>query len=135
VAREPQGNQLLELILGIYSLTPTLSSELGLAPLVLQREDAALNRVEEDVPRLEVRVDRPGAQELNHAVDRVVLGVAVKEADLLEVAAGRVGLDTRNVDDAKTRAVVGLVRQALDDLCWCWSVSIPIEKKEENRVD
>lgn len=68
------------------------------------------------MPRLEVRVHRPGAEELNHAVHVVVLGVAVKESHLLKVAAGRVGLDARNIDDAETRAIVSLVRQALDDL-------------------
>lgn len=87
-----------------------------LAAGVLEREDAALDRVEEDVAGLEVGVDGPGAEELDHAVDGIVLRVAVEEADLLEVAAGRVQLDARDVDDAQARAVVGLVGEAVDNL-------------------
>ena len=60
-------------------LLPTLVV-LGLLAGVLERENTTLNRVEEDVTRLEVRIDGPGAQELGHTVDGVVLGVAVEAA-------------------------------------------------------
>lgn len=83
---------------------------------VLQCEDATLDGVEDDVPGFEVRVDAPGAQELDHAVHVVVLRVAVEEARLRDVAARWVQLEAADVDDAETTAVVGLVGETVDDL-------------------
>lgn len=95
---------------------PSKHLVLGLATVVLEREDTTLDGVEKDVAGLEVWVDRPGAEELNHAVNIIILRVAVEEADLLEVIASGVLGDTGDIDDAKTGAIVGLVGKTVDDL-------------------
>ena len=94
---------------------PTSGLEFRLPPSVLQREDAPLNRVQQNVTRLEVRIHGPSPEKLDHIVV-VVLGVAVKEAHFLKVAARGVTLNTGNVNNAQPRGVVGLVGQALDNL-------------------
>lgn len=83
---------------------------------VLQREDAPLNRIKQNVTGLEVWVRTPRAQELDHTVRCVILGVTVEEACLVNVGACRVLWQAAHVDDAQTAAVIRLVGEAVNDI-------------------
>lgn len=86
-----------------------------LAASVLQAEHTPLDAVHQDVSALEVRVDAPASKEL---VDRgfVILGIDIKEADLLNLRTVRVLADAGDIDDAETGGVVGLVGETIDDV-------------------
>lgn len=86
-----------------------------LAP-VLDRKDTTLDAVDQQVSRLEVGVDGPGAVESGAAADGVVLGTDVEKASLLEAGTGGVLGNRRDVDDAQAGSVVALVRKAVDDV-------------------
>lgn len=96
-----------------------LDSVLGLGASVLEGVDTTLNRVEEDIARLEVGVDGPGAEELDNTVLDIILRVAIEEADLLKSTSGRVAGNGRDIDDAETGAVVSLVGETVDNLDEC----------------
>ena len=81
-----------------------------------QRVETTLNGADDNVARSEVRVDGPGTVELGLATDLIVIGVDVEESSLLEQGTGVIVVDGGNVDDAETRAVVGLVGEAVDDV-------------------
>jgi hypothetical protein len=89
-----------------------------LGVLDLDEESTLLNGVDEDVARLEASIARPAADELEDAatLSGVVLTVDVEPTDLVDAAA--VGLlgDGRDVEDAETSAVVGLVAVVAEDV-------------------
>lgn len=83
----------------------------------LHNEGTALNRVDQNVATLEVRVVRPGADEVNRSSKGlvVVLGVDVEESNLGNAASGGVIGQRRNVENAETGTVVALESKAVDD--------------------
>lgn len=83
---------------------------------VLQGEHTALNTVDKNVSALEPGVNGPGTVEGRLATGGVILGVNIKKAQLLELGTSGVGGDGGNVDNAQTRAVIGLVGDAVHDI-------------------
>lgn len=83
---------------------------------VLKRVDAALDRADDNVAALEIGVHGPRAVEGRLAANLVILGPDVEESRLLKQRTGVILVDGGDVDDAKPRAVVGLVGEALDDV-------------------
>lgn len=84
--------------------------------VVLERENAALDRANNNMATLEVGIHRPRAVKRRLATNLIILGPHIKEGRLLKQRAGVILVNGRDVDDAQPRAVVGLVRQAVDDV-------------------
>lgn len=84
--------------------------------IMLEREDAALDRVDDNVATLEERVHRPRPVECRLPTNLVILGPDIKEAYLLKQRTAVVLVNRGDVHDTEPRAVVGLVREALDDI-------------------
>lgn len=81
---------------------------------VLQRVNAPLDTVQQDVTALKVWVHAPAADKLHLTLGVIILGVAVKEANLLEARAGGVLADGAHIHNAETTRVIGLIRQPVN---------------------
>lgn len=93
------------------------TSGLNPSSRALHNEGATLNRVDQNVATLEVRVVRPGADEVNGSSKGlvVVLGVDVEESNLGNAASGGVIGERGDVENAETGTVVALEGKAIDD--------------------
>lgn len=80
------------------------------------RVEAALDGADENITALKVGVDGPGTVKGGLAANLVVLGVDVEIGHLLKTGARIILVDGGDVDDARTRAVVCLPRQAVDNI-------------------
>lgn len=86
----------------------------SLRPSVLQRENTPFNAVQENVAALEVRINAPASNKLNLATFGVIIRVAVKKANLLELGTSGILSDRSDIHDAQATAVVGHVREAVE---------------------
>jgi hypothetical protein len=84
----------------------------------LDDKAASLNGVDEDEPRLEVRVRRPGTKEGNGSATLVlvILGVDIEKACLTDAGTRRVFGDTADVEHVQAVTVVGLVQVVVDNV-------------------
>lgn len=103
-----------------YLLFVVILLYLHLCPLLvgvdLEREETTLNGADDLVTTLEPRVDGPGTVELSSTTLVIILGVDVEEGKLLKLGASGVSSDGANINDTETRAVVGLVGDAVNDV-------------------
>jgi hypothetical protein len=84
----------------------------------LDNKGTTLNRVDEDVTRLEVCVRAPGSEELDNTttLNAVILWVDIDPSNFADRGAGRVRGDGGQVKDAQTSTIVGLVYEAINDV-------------------
>lgn len=120
----------------LHPLRLATTRVLGVATSVLDRENSALDRVDQNVLGREVWVVAPGAEELDGLRENmlvlcfglsmvfgdwdayaVVFGVDVEEAGFFDVVAGGVFGKAGDVDNAEAGGVVGLVGEAVEGLC------------------
>lgn len=84
----------------------------------LDNKGTTLNRVDEDVTRLEVCVRAPGSQELDNTttLNTVILWVDIDPSNFADRGASRVRGDGSQVKDAQTSTIVRLVYEAINDV-------------------
>lgn len=82
----------------------------------LNHKSTTLNRVDKDVPRLEVRIAGPCPQELNLSTTShaVVLGIDIEETSFTDTFSGGIAWDGTDIEDSHTCTVAGLVRVAIN---------------------